>query len=126
MVLARHEQQTWTNIPHLVTHHSPDGFNWGYAGSGPADLALNICEFILRDLGFKGPTVNCYNGVCFVASWIVHQDFKRQWLENLSQRYPRYVLQTWRVRDWIIEQCTKQVQDFLAYLTGDEEEETTE
>src|SRR3990170_4477229 len=27
-----------THIP----FHSPDGFEWGYAGSGPADLALAI------------------------------------------------------------------------------------
>lgn len=25
-----------------VDLHSPDGFNWGYGGSGPADLALSI------------------------------------------------------------------------------------
>lgn len=25
-----------------VYNHSPDGFNWGYAGSGPAQLALAI------------------------------------------------------------------------------------
>ena len=25
-----------------VEQHSPDGFNWGYGGSGPADLALSI------------------------------------------------------------------------------------
>lgn len=23
-------------------NHSPDGFNWGYAGSGPAQLALAV------------------------------------------------------------------------------------
>lgn len=26
-----------------VHNHSPDGFNWGYGGSGPAQLALAIC-----------------------------------------------------------------------------------
>lgn len=26
-----------------VWNHSPDGFNWGYGGSGPAQLALAIC-----------------------------------------------------------------------------------
>jgi hypothetical protein len=31
-----------TNVPRLVTRHSPTGFEWGYGGSGPADLALNI------------------------------------------------------------------------------------
>jgi len=25
-----------------LINHSPDGFNWGYAGSGPAQLALAI------------------------------------------------------------------------------------
>lgn len=25
-----------------VANHSPDGFNWGYGGSGPAQLALAI------------------------------------------------------------------------------------
>ena len=28
-------------LPH-IERHSPDGFNWGYCGSGPADLALSI------------------------------------------------------------------------------------
>ena len=28
-------------LKHLVVH-SPDGFEWGYHGSGPADLALSI------------------------------------------------------------------------------------
>ena len=26
----------------IVTYHSPDGIEWGYPGSGPADLALSI------------------------------------------------------------------------------------
>lgn len=25
-----------------ISNHSPDGFNWGYSGSGPAQLALAI------------------------------------------------------------------------------------
>lgn len=29
------------HLPHLV-RHSPDGFEWGYGGSGPADLARSI------------------------------------------------------------------------------------
>jgi hypothetical protein len=27
----------------------PDGFNWGYGGSGPAQLALAVCLAITRD-----------------------------------------------------------------------------
>ena len=32
-----------------VKNHSPDGFNWGYAGSGPAQLALAILLEITND-----------------------------------------------------------------------------
>ena len=32
----------FVNIPHTIVRHSPDGFEWGYRGSGPSDLALNI------------------------------------------------------------------------------------
>ena len=31
-----------TNVPHSIIQHSPSGFEWGYGGSGPAELALNI------------------------------------------------------------------------------------
>lgn len=31
-----------TNISQKNLQHSPAGFDWGYGGSGPADLALNI------------------------------------------------------------------------------------
>lgn len=30
------------NVPHKMVVHSPTGMEWGYGGSGPADLALNI------------------------------------------------------------------------------------
>ena len=39
------------NKSQKVWNHSPDGFNWGYSGSGPAQLALAIC---LHLYGAKG------------------------------------------------------------------------
>lgn len=45
-----------------VRNHSPAGFNWGYGGSGPAQLALAIC---MRELPL-------YLAVA------VYQDFKAQ------------------------------------------------
>lgn len=51
----RHEKDTWVWITvggqasrtlplHLaVRRHSPMGFEWGYGGSGPAQLALALC-----------------------------------------------------------------------------------
>ena len=35
------------NVLHSVVRHSPTGFEWGYGGSGPADLALNILTAII-------------------------------------------------------------------------------
>lgn len=32
-----------------LVNHSPDGFEWGYAGSGPAQLALAISADIYGD-----------------------------------------------------------------------------
>jgi hypothetical protein len=47
-------------------NHSPDGFNWGYGGSGPAQLALAI---ILKLTGK-------HDG---------YQDFKFKFIANLPQ-----------------------------------------
>lgn len=37
-----------------IVNHSPDGFNWGYGGSGPAQLAFAIClELIGRRANYQ-------------------------------------------------------------------------
>jgi hypothetical protein len=56
----------------LLAHrmrHSPTGFSWGYAGSGPADLARSI----LWDYLGAEPRPRCY------------QDFKSQFIAGLAQ-----------------------------------------
>lgn len=42
VILKFENGRVLTNVPHKVVRHSPTGFAWGYGGSGPADLALNI------------------------------------------------------------------------------------
>lgn len=37
------------NPRHDLINHSPDGFEWGYAGSGPSQLALAILALITSD-----------------------------------------------------------------------------
>lgn len=34
-------------LPRRLVRHSPTGFEWGYGGSGPADLALNILALLV-------------------------------------------------------------------------------
>jgi hypothetical protein len=69
-----------TNVLWVVTSHSPTGFEFGYGGSGPADLALNIAEHALKHLGYKGNRQPCYKGDCFDLAWEVHQDLKWQFI----------------------------------------------
>lgn len=45
-VWVEHEDGSTSPLRHVV-RHSPTGLEWGYGGSGPADLALSI----LHDLG---------------------------------------------------------------------------
>lgn len=42
IILRRINGYATANVPHIIKYHSPSGFEWGYGGSGPADLALNI------------------------------------------------------------------------------------
>ena len=37
------------NPRHDLSNHSPDGFEWGYDGSGPSQLALAILAYELQD-----------------------------------------------------------------------------
>lgn len=86
VILERHGNQAYTNVPHLVTHHSPDGFEFGYGGSGPADLALNIAEVMLMRLNYHGPRHACYDGNCFDIAWQMHQDLKWHFIAPVSQQ----------------------------------------
>lgn len=71
-------------LRHLV-HHSPDGFNWGYGGSGPADLARSIIGDVTGD---ENPHPAIYQPFKweFVSSWgnrwEISLDEIRAWLEK--------------------------------------------
>jgi len=88
-----------TNVPHRIVHHSPNGFDFGYNGSGPADLALNIVENILTHQGYQGPLVNCWKGECFEAAFLLHQDFKDDFIAPMNQQVggsiPFYLAWDW-------------------------------
>ena len=49
VMCSRDENGIVTNIPRRITKHSPDGFEWGYGGSGPADFALNILSVFIGE-----------------------------------------------------------------------------
>jgi hypothetical protein len=73
-------QQLW--------NHSPDGFNWGYGGSGPAQLALALLLAA---------------GVTPRTAVRLHQTFKWEHIAPLPQHQP-FVLAL-DVRQWVRQQA---------------------
>jgi len=49
VVSIRHANGNVTFLKQRIWQHSLTGFSWGYGGSGPADLALNMLyDYLLR------------------------------------------------------------------------------
>lgn len=51
-----------------LRYHSPDGFQWGYGGSGPSQLALAICAHAVGD----------------ERALAIYQDFKREAIASIK------------------------------------------
>jgi Family of unknown function (DUF6166) len=68
-----------------IRRHSPDGFNWGYCGSGPAQLALAL---LLDALGSRRAAEQWYQQFKFQviagleASWVMTQTEINVWYQN--------------------------------------------
>lgn len=69
-----------TNVPWSVVQHSPDGFEWGYAGSGPADLALNILNAFVPPGFDQMEPVKCHMGKASRTAITLYQEFKDMFL----------------------------------------------
>lgn len=90
--------------------HSPTGFEWGYSGSGPAELARQI----LWDHFGEEPHPVCY------------QQFKEHFIAPL----PRDEHSSWTITDaeinvWLAayEGEWKTIAEYERYLAGDDEQE---
>jgi hypothetical protein len=88
-----------TNVPHLVVYHSPNGFEFGYGGSGPADLALNVVEAVLLEIGFQGPRAALRECSCFSLALELHQEFKWRFIAGAPREGDRHPFSV--VRDWV-------------------------
>ena len=51
-----------------IRNHSPDGFNWGYGGSGPAQAALAICLEIFPETWMAEALYQSFK-FAFVSRW---------------------------------------------------------
>lgn len=64
------------DLVHAVVH-SPDGFAWGYGGSGPADLALSILADYFGERQEAGVR---FSEKGIERAWRFHQAFKRHFV----------------------------------------------
>lgn len=78
------ERAQVTGVKRRWIYHSPDGFEWGYGGSGPADLALNILGAYV-----EAP-----------EAWRLHQRFKFDVIAKLPREGG--VIRPRDVYDWIL------------------------
>ena len=100
-----------------VSYHSPDGFEWGYAGSGPADLALAIladyfdesAEFVLAALRSMWTPRS--------KAAALHQSFKERFVA--TERRDEWQLESDAIEAWL---QTPAIQTRLAELAQEEDE----
>lgn len=70
-----------------VVNHSPDGFNWGYSGSGPAQLALGLLLDVTGDREIASRYYQLFKADAvaqFGESWEITEVAIRRWLNNVS------------------------------------------
>ena len=83
------------NLFHLV-YYSPDGFETGYGGSGPADLALSILAEHFEERAAQHPASGR------LACWAMHQTFKDAWIApNKLEPGESYVITEEQIVAWL-------------------------
>jgi len=113
----------YRRVSHVMLH-SPDGFEWGYGGSGPADLALSILAHHLRSLLARlygdanaAPASSCNEA--FAAVRELHQAFKWEFVARFD--HDLWMLPVERINDWLRRQTenllvTAETRRFLTVL----------
>lgn len=88
------EKEYWLDPRHDVRNHSPTGFEWGYSGSGPAQLALALCIDALD--GDRQRAERVYQQFKFrmIAglssdSWRMTQDYIVEAIRAIEQERPQ-------------------------------------
>lgn len=106
-VMVRRPSGTVVRLRHYE-YHSPDGFQYGYGGSGPADLALAILAHALGERptkavirGDRGVRTNTafYSGLRCLRQY---QDFKWAVIAKLPKDEPFEIAGSF-VKEWLDE-----------------------
>lgn len=99
-VHVKKENDPWFKpLPH-IEFHSPDGFEWGYPGSGPADLALAI----LADFFDEDPEevrTYAFTGKGELSqAFHAHQEFKQEFIEDLPRNDNSWRIYESQIKEW--------------------------
>ena len=99
MAIVKRDDGTFYSLPHIPVH-SPDGFEMGYSGSGPADLALAILADHLKASKKKEhyTTAKIYTRPLERRVWRLHQDFK---VKFVAKRKDTLDLSSEQIQAWI-------------------------
>ena len=74
-----------SSIPQRHVHYAPMGVDWGFGGSGPADLALNVLALFLP-LAAEATGVVLRDGSSVSeAAWALHHAFKYDLIATLPR-----------------------------------------
>lgn len=90
-----------SNVPHSVLQHSRDGYAFGYGGSGPADLALNIAQALCILDRYEGRRIDGDRGAgwAYDLAWACYQDLKWAFVASADRAGAEY--KTKDLLDWL-------------------------
>lgn len=95
-----------TNVFWQVRHHSPDGLEIGYSGSGPADLALNAMAALFPSQSLDG--FECVSGFVSHQAWALHQEFKEHFLAGADRNLGR--IEWAEIEAWLVKELAATAQ----------------
>lgn len=91
------------NIPQIFKWHSPTGFECGYGGSGPADLALNVLAILIPNGSDGAEGWRIWDGQTVSATaGLLHQTFKDDFIAGMDRAGGKIAIED--IRAWIAEQ----------------------
>ena len=88
-----------SSLPQRHVHYAPMGFDWGFGGSGPADLALNVLARFLPLAPEANSAVLRDGSSVSEAAWALHQAFKYDLIATLPRAGGDISAKT--IRAWI-------------------------
>jgi hypothetical protein len=88
-----------TNVPRTLTGASACGYEWGTTGPGAHELAVNILEAALREMGHRGPRSAGLDGDCFTLALLLRARFVAAFLAGMHEDGGSISLGT--VTEWI-------------------------